>query len=140
MTERIVYKRQTYTATYNVADGNVDENSVTIDVTGAQDVVGNAQQNYAPLDEFAIDTLNPSVSSVTANDTSITDSDTPGAGTFTVTVVFDESMDTTATPTLTFAPTVASTLSFVSGAWSAGDTTYTLSLIHNFSGDARPMA
>ncbi|MCX7421807.1 MAG: hypothetical protein NT013_19970, partial [Planctomycetia bacterium] len=45
----------------------------------------------------------PSVSSVTANDTSITDSDTPGAGTFTVTVVFDESMDTTATPTLTFA-------------------------------------
>ena len=35
-----------YTATYTVADANVDLDSVTIDVTGAQDLAGNAQQDY----------------------------------------------------------------------------------------------
>ena len=46
----------TYTATYNVADANVLANGVTIDVTGAQDANGNAQQDYTALAEFSIDT------------------------------------------------------------------------------------
>ena len=58
----------TYTATYNVADANVDHDGVTVDVTGAKDANGNAQMDYTPLAEFSIDTLNPTVVSVTASD------------------------------------------------------------------------
>ncbi len=50
----------TYTATYSVADGNVDVDSVTIDVTGARDASGNLQQDYMPMRAFEIDTRNPS--------------------------------------------------------------------------------
>ena len=50
-----------YTATYDVADANVLVPDVTIDVTGAQDANGNAQQDYTPEAEFSIDTLNPTV-------------------------------------------------------------------------------
>ena len=49
----------TYEATYTVADGNVDHDGVTIDVEGAKDVSGNAQQNYTPESEFAIATAGP---------------------------------------------------------------------------------
>ena len=48
-------------------------NGVTVDVTGAQDANGNAQTDYTALAEFSIDTANPSVASVTANDPLITD-------------------------------------------------------------------
>ena len=58
----------TYTATYSVADANVDLTDVTVDVTGAKDANGNAQLDYTPRAEFSIDTLNPTVASVTAND------------------------------------------------------------------------
>ena len=71
---------KTYTATYDVADADVDVNSVTIDVTGAKDANGNAQQDYTPVSEFDIDTLNPTVTSVTASPTTIKDS-TVGSGT-----------------------------------------------------------
>ena len=43
---------------------NVDVADVTIDVTGAQDATGNAQEAYTPEAEFSIDTANPSVVSV----------------------------------------------------------------------------
>src|SRR4051794_28147006 len=115
---------KTYTANYDVADANVDTANVTIDVTGAKDANGNAQTDYAPSAEFSIDTANPSVVSVDASDLLITDADT-GAGTFHVTVVFDQAMDTASTPTLTFAPSVASTLSLTGGSWSADHKTYT---------------
>jgi len=49
----------TYQATYTIADAGVDEDSVTIDVTGGKDEAGNDQQDYTPLHEFEIDTLNP---------------------------------------------------------------------------------
>src|SRR5262249_15476025 len=88
---------------------------------------GNGQNDYTPLAEFSIDTLNPNVTSVTANDALITDANV-GAGTFQVTVVFDQAMTTdhSADPTLTFNPAVASTLTLAGpGVWSAGGTTYT---------------
>ena len=40
---------------------NVDHDSVTIDVTGAQNAAGNAQLDYTPETEFSVDTVNPSV-------------------------------------------------------------------------------
>ena len=53
-----------YTVNYEVADANVVVNGVTVDVTGAQDANGNAQLDYTPLPEFAIDTVNPTVAIV----------------------------------------------------------------------------
>ncbi|MCY2987973.1 MAG: Ig-like domain-containing protein, partial [Planctomycetota bacterium] len=44
-----------YTATYNVALGNVDVDAVQIAVTGAKDAAGSGQQAYTPTDEFGID-------------------------------------------------------------------------------------
>ena len=73
------------------------EASVTIDVTGAKDAADNDQVDYAPLSEFAIDTVNPTVTSVVASPILITDA-TTDAGTFTVTVVFSEAMDTSVRP------------------------------------------
>ena len=82
----------TYTVTYGtVADGGVDEDSVTIDVTGAQDAVGNYQADYTPEHEFEIDTENPTVISFWQNDTLLTDADV-GAAMFEWVAVFSESM------------------------------------------------
>ncbi|XIA62915.1 beta strand repeat-containing protein [Bradyrhizobium sp. TZ2] len=47
-----------YTATYDVADANVNLSNITIDVTGAQDAAGNAQTDYTPVAEFGIATGN----------------------------------------------------------------------------------
>src|SRR5260370_1333168 len=71
----------TSAATYNVSDANVDTANVAIDVTGAKDAHGNDQTDYTPVTNFSVDTLNPSVVSVTASDLLITDSDA-GTGTF----------------------------------------------------------
>jgi Ca2+-binding RTX toxin-like protein len=51
-----------YAVTYAVADGGVNIASVAVDVIGGVDAAGNGQADYAPLSEFAIDTLNPTVS------------------------------------------------------------------------------
>jgi hypothetical protein len=114
----------TYTATYDVDDGNVKVNNIHIGVTGAKDAVGNAQIADEAADAFSIDTQNPTVTSVTPDPVLITD-DEVGDNNFTVAVVFSETMDDAVAPTITFDPTVDSTLDFASGAWSVSDTTYT---------------
>ena len=48
---------------------------MTVDVTGAQDANGNAQNDYTAQAEFSIDTANPTVTTVTVNDLVITDAD-----------------------------------------------------------------
>ena len=48
----------------------MDVDSVTIDVTGTRDTVGNAQQDYAPEREYGIDTQNPVVTAVTVTQAS----------------------------------------------------------------------
>ena len=112
----------TYVAKYTVADAGVEAASVTIDVLGAQDAAGNPQQDYTPGHELAVDTVNPAVTSVSCSDTLITDAD--DAGVFTVTVEFSEAMTAngSADPTLTFAPGIGTTLSFVSDDWPDSDT------------------
>ena len=78
--------------------------NVTIDVTGAQDANGNAQQDYTAEAEFSIDTLNPTVTAREVSDLQITDADT-GEGTFQVTVTFNRRWTRRrSNPTLTFAP------------------------------------
>ena len=47
-----------FTVQYTLADVNEDLNNITIDVTGAQDSIGNGQTDYTPVFEFNIDTDN----------------------------------------------------------------------------------
>ena len=106
-----------YVATYNVADAGVTVPNVGIGVTLGQDAAGNVQTGYSGTNNFNIDTQNPTVTSVTANPTLLTDANV-GTGTFSVTVAYSEAMKTTgANPTITFTPAVASTLTFASGSW-----------------------
>ena len=119
--------KKVYTTVYNVTNVNVAILNVTVDVTGAQDAAGNAQQDYIPAQPtFSIDTLNPAVVSVVASDPLITDADV-GAGTFNIAVTFDQAMNPVVVPTLTFTPAVTGTLTQNGlGVWSPGNTIYTV--------------
>jgi len=70
---------------------------------------------------FTVDATPPSVTALTPNPALLSDAQV-GAGKFRVTVDFSEAINTTVNPTISFDPTVASTLSFSSGAWSDTDT------------------
>ena len=50
-----------FTKTFDVADVGVEVANVEIDVTGAQNLPGEAQTDYTSEAEFSIDTLNPTV-------------------------------------------------------------------------------
>ncbi len=111
----------TYWASYTVADAGVDVNAVTIDVTGAVGANGLLQDNYAPLVEFEIDTLNP-VATVTVSDTFVDSTNTS----FSVMVAFSEPMNPLFVPTVTLAPNpIPPHLSGPAGSWNLGNTVYT---------------
>lgn len=68
----------TYTATYNVTDADVDHDDVTIEVSGAQDAAGNAQEAHTPESLLAIDMITPTGDTpdlVAASDTGSNDDD-----------------------------------------------------------------
>lgn len=112
-----------YTAVFTAVDGFETTGSVAVG-TGYTDLVGNTGTTGS--DTVSIDTANPTVVSVTANDLLITDADAV-TDTFSIAVVFDQAMNAGVAPTLTFAPTVASTLTLTGGVWSVGNTVYTAS-------------
>ena len=91
----------TYVARYDVADVSEEIDDIDVRVTGATDVAGNIQTQADHADEFSIDTLTPTVTSVTPNLGTIAEANT-GNQTFTLTVVYDNNMDTGSTPTITF--------------------------------------
>ena len=64
----------------------------------------------------------PSVDSVTPSDMLIADNDV--TGTFTVTVVYNQDMNTGILPDIVFNPPVASTLTFTGGEWQGDNRTY----------------
>ncbi len=109
-----------YTWTYDVADGGVTVADVDLTVSSGQDVAGNTQVSNTNADYVDIDTQNPTVTGVVASDLLITDAD--AGHTMTVTADFSEAMSSSATPTLVFAPSIATTLAFSSGTWVDGDT------------------
>ena len=134
----------TYQATYDISDASVDEDSVTIDVTGAKDANGNDQQDYTPEDEFGIDTLNPTVTILYDWDDNhlITDDDIGDAHAQGFYVHFSEPMtrDGTADPVFSFAPNVDSTLPPATGhtIWASNNTFgwYTLEVDANVDVEA----
>lgn len=57
-----------FTATYAVVDTDANLSNITIDVTGAKDAAGNAQNDYTAQPEFGIDTVGPKVTIEAASD------------------------------------------------------------------------
>ena len=110
----------TFNMLYVDTDVNVDLDSVTVDVTGGMDRNGNVQEDHTPVGEFGIDTLNPTVSRVEVSDPLITQRDTGGV--FTVTVTFSEPMDLGDDPTIVFVPAVPRTLLPASDGWTDATT------------------
>jgi hypothetical protein len=108
---------QQYVATYDVNDGNQYLQDIDVRVTAGKDADGNTQTQYDIADNFDIDMSNPVVSSVTPNLTNITDANV-GAGTFTLTIVYDKPMNTGQDPTVSF-PTEnpTNTIGGVAYAW-----------------------
>ena len=82
------------TATFTAADGFYRHRLGVGRPAAGSDADGNPGAGGS--DTVAIDTLNPTVVSVTANDLVITDADV-GTGTFSVAVTFSAAMDTAAT-------------------------------------------
>jgi hypothetical protein len=110
----------TYTYTCDVVDVGETQTDVDIQVSDAQDVAGNTMDAdlLSGADKFAVDTENPTVTSITPNLLTIAEADA-GAGTFTVAVVYSEAMDGGSPPTITFSPDVedSGTLALSSGSW-----------------------
>jgi hypothetical protein len=111
----------TYIATYDVADANETILDIDLDVNAAQDVSGNTQTTYSTIDNFSIDTQNPTVTSVSTNLNPIVETD--NGSNFTISIVYGEDMDGAVAPNISFpVENPGSTLSFTSGTWSAADT------------------
>ena len=56
---------QTYVVEAVVADADFDADEVTIDITGAQDVAGNIQEDHTATVGLSVDTQNPTSSTIT---------------------------------------------------------------------------
>src|SRR6185312_673994 len=80
-----------YTASYNVADTGATIPGVGISVSGAQGAGGIPQTAFTQTSVFAINTLNPSVASITSSVPVITDALT-GSATFTLAIQYAKVM------------------------------------------------
>jgi large repetitive protein len=105
-----------YEAAYNVTDSGASVTGIAVKVTGGQDHAGNTAADFTAPNNFNIDMVHPAVASVAPSTTSITTAEV-GSGTFNVIVEYSKAMDQTSAPTISFAPTVASTLTQASAAW-----------------------
>ena len=120
-----------YSATYTVQEGDTDRaagDDIPVNVV-LSDAAGNASATYTAAisqGSDAIDANSPAIDgTITPSSATITDAEL-GAGTFTLTVNFDEAMNTGVNPTISF-PTggenpEAATLSNASGSWTDADT------------------
>ena len=126
---------ESVTVTYDVTDADVDEDSVVIDVSGCYDVNGNAMQTYVTPDPandwFGIDTENPQAT-VTTSHTTIAGGDPiyEGSLVLTVTVSYDEPMDTADAPTISMVGGGSHWGSQSGLGWS-GDTIYRATFAHD---------
>lgn len=107
----------TFEANYDVSDANELLNAIDVTITTLVDEAGNDMAQFDAADNFSIDMENPSVVSVTPSVSVITDAQI-GVEAFTLTVTFDQSMDTSEKFSVTFPieNPFASTLAYNSNA------------------------
>jgi hypothetical protein len=91
----------TYEAVYDVTDINVEIDGLGFTLADLNDANGNPQIMISESDVFAIDTRNPQLIILAANDYEIGIDDT-GAAMFELIMIFDETMNTSSNPILLF--------------------------------------
>jgi len=92
----------TYEVLYTVTDANEELGNITVTATGASDATGNPQTTiFSATNVFIVDTRNPLITLASANTYNITSSFN-GSNGFTILVLFDEAMDESTAPVLTF--------------------------------------
>jgi hypothetical protein len=118
-----------YTATYTIADDDIEIMDVAVSVEGAMDLIGNLQDPnpYTSGPLFDVDTEAPDVIGLTVSHSLI--AETQVGETFWVTVTYSEPMDIGETPVIGFSPDVSSSFTGMSGGWTDNDeftATYTI--------------
>ena len=114
--------RDTFFVTFDVYDSDIDIDSVSTNITGAQDLAGNQQAPHIPEHQFEIDTLNPT-GTFELTGTAVCDgmlSDADAGETVTLVATFDEPMDQSGQPVWWFAPDVVASgtlVPSVAGSW-----------------------
>lgn len=109
----------TYSAIYHVNDENISVNSLGISVSGIQDYAGNSMNAFDAANMLDIDTKNPSVSMMSGNENILADEHV-GTSTFSITIAFDEAMNTAIDPVITMSSATdpfASSLENEGGSW-----------------------
>ncbi|MDZ4824811.1 MAG: T9SS type A sorting domain-containing protein [Flavobacteriales bacterium] len=91
----------TFMASFIVTDANVEQLDIDIQVTAAKDALGNTQVISSAANIITIDTRNPVEASATVSNDNFADGDV-GTDVLTITVVFDEAMNTSSTPTVSY--------------------------------------
>ncbi|MFT6245266.1 MAG: hypothetical protein ACJAXI_002036 [Crocinitomicaceae bacterium] len=102
-----------YRAYYQVLDENIEIEPVHLKIDFGKDASGNTQVVDSSLNFIAIDTKNPSVISLNANDYIL---DQIGQS-FDVTAIFDEPMLATDSPSMQFSPVASTYLDLVDSMW-----------------------
>ncbi|MCG2695540.1 hypothetical protein L6248_01245, partial [Candidatus Parcubacteria bacterium] len=121
------YANKTWIGIFTLADNN-EKTTATISVTGAKDAAGNVMADNASAGTFVVDTVDPTVSLIAVDTNPIYDGDLIQK----VVVIYNESMNTGTTPTITLTGSNWGTQ--VTGVWSqtnVANDTYTTTLTHN---------
>lgn len=111
----------TFELTYDINDTNEEFNAVFVQVAGAEDVQSVNQTPFVASELIVIDTRNPSVSFANASDALVNDV-LVSEGQWSLSIVFDEEMNTLQDPTVTFSnPEANESLSYNAGmsGWSS---------------------
>ena len=116
----------TFVQYYDVADHNLEMSNIDVQVSGAKDAAGNTMTAWTASNTFSVDMRQPVVSSITPSSATINEGDA-GANGFSITITFDEAMDTGTNPTISFPtvgedPTSDGTLAAGSSNWSDNTT------------------
>lgn len=99
----------TYQWTYTIVNSGDEIENIEVSVSDALDANGNLQIASIGSDVFSIDLIAPNVELVGVNDLILSDEDA-SASELIVTVVFDDEMNTTEIPQITFGQNVSGTL------------------------------
>jgi hypothetical protein len=102
-----------FVAVYDASDANEEIDIITLNVDGAKDALGNDQEAFVLATNIVIDTKNPTALTV-ATSAGVVNELSQGTGTFTVSLDFDEDMNTAIAPVIVFNDNgnSAATLSF----------------------------
>ena len=116
----------TYKAVYDVANSAEVLNNISVAVTNGESILGTTQDSTEMLTVFYVETLNPTVISVTPNLATVADANT-GPANFTITVLYSEPMDVFLTPFISFPnenPMGSSLISSLGGSGWTNEQTY----------------